>query len=63
MAASRNESGLLGLPKITDGGTSMAVDGHGHAMTIADYIAFCVLFVLALSAAVEFVRRNNMGPK
>jgi len=44
-------------------GTSMAVDGHGHAMTIADYIAFGVLFVLALSAAVEFVRRNNIGPK
>jgi hypothetical protein len=28
----------------------MAVDGHGHAMTIADYIAFGVLIVLALWA-------------
>ena len=26
----------------------MAVDGHGHAMTIADYIAFGVLIVSAL---------------
>jgi hypothetical protein len=28
----------------------MAVDGHGCAMIIADYIAFGVLVVLALSA-------------
>jgi hypothetical protein len=28
----------------------MAVDGHGHAMTIADYIAFGVLIALALGA-------------
>jgi hypothetical protein len=26
----------------------MAADGHGHAMTIADYIAFGVLIVLAI---------------
>ena len=28
----------------------MAVDGHGRAMTIADYIAFGALIVLALWA-------------
>jgi hypothetical protein len=41
----------------------MAVDGHGHAMTIADYIAFGVLIVLGLSAVVGFARRNNTRPK
>jgi hypothetical protein len=28
----------------------MAVDGHGRAMTIPDYIAFGILIALALSA-------------
>jgi len=31
----------------------MAVDGHCHAMTIADYIAFGVLIVLAIWAVAK----------
>jgi len=31
----------------------MAVDGHGHAMTIADYIAFGALIVLAILAVAK----------
>jgi hypothetical protein len=45
---------LWGFPSITDGwGPRMAVDGHGHAMTIADYIAFGVLIVLAIWAIAD----------
>jgi hypothetical protein len=37
----------------------MAVEGHGHAMTIPNYIAFRVLIVLAIWAgAMLYVRRN-----
>ena len=31
----------------------MAVDGHGHAMTIADYIGFGTLIVLAILAVAK----------
>ena len=47
----------------------MAVDGNSHAMTIADYIAFGVLIVLALSAVVVMyarqsrVKQNEENPK
>ena len=36
----------------------MAVDGHGHAMTIADYIAFGVLIVLAVWAGAMLYLRG-----
>ena len=35
------------------GGDHMAVDGHGHAMTIADYIALGTLIVLAIWAVAK----------
>jgi hypothetical protein len=38
----------------------MAVDGHGHAMTIADYIAFGVLIVLAIWAGVMLYPRGKL---
>jgi hypothetical protein len=41
-------------------GTRMAVDGHGHAMTIADYIAFRVLIVLAIWAGAMLYLRGNL---
>jgi hypothetical protein len=31
----------------------MAVEGHGHVMTIADYIAFGALIVLAILAVAK----------
>ena len=37
----------------------MAVDGDGHAMTIADYIAFGVLIVLALWAMAGLYLRGK----
>ena len=37
----------------------MAVDGHGHAMTIADYIAFGVLIVSALWAMAGLYLRGK----
>jgi hypothetical protein len=41
-------------------GTRMAVDGHGHAMTIPDYIAFRVLIVLAIWAGAMLYLRGNL---
>ena len=38
----------------------MAVDGHGHAMTIADYSAFGVLIVLAMWAVVKLYLRGKL---
>ena len=38
----------------------MAVDGHGHAMTIADYSAFGVLIVLAIWVAVTLYLRGKL---
>ena len=39
----------------------MAVDGHGHAMTIADYSAIGVLIVLAVWAGVMLYARGTMA--
>jgi hypothetical protein len=41
-------------------GPRMAVDGHGHAMTIADYIAIGVLIVLAISAGGMLYLRGKL---
>jgi hypothetical protein len=41
-------------------GTSMAVDGHGHAMTIPDYIAVGILIALALSAGAMLYLRGKL---
>jgi hypothetical protein len=38
----------------------MAVDGHGYAMTIADYIAIGVLIVLAISAGGRLYLRGKL---
>jgi hypothetical protein len=38
----------------------MAVDGHGHAMTIADYSALGVLIVLAMWAVVKLYLRGKL---
>jgi len=38
----------------------MAVDGHGHAMTIADYIVFGVLIALALWAGAMLYQRGKL---
>jgi hypothetical protein len=37
----------------------MAVDGHSHAMTIPDYIAFGILIALALSAGAMLYLRGK----
>jgi hypothetical protein len=45
---------LRALLTVIDGGDPrMAVDGHGHAMTIADYIALGTLIVLAIWAVAK----------
>jgi hypothetical protein len=41
-------------------GTRMAVDGHGHAMTVADYVSFRVLIVLAIWAGAMLYMRSNL---
>ena len=41
-------------------GPRMAVDGHGHAMTIADYIAIGVLIVLAIWAGARLYLRGKL---
>jgi hypothetical protein len=41
-------------------GTRMAVEGHGHAMTIADYSALGVLIVLAMWAALTLYLRGKL---
>jgi hypothetical protein len=38
----------------------MAVDGHGHAMTIADYMAIGVLIALALWAGAMPYMRSKL---
>ena len=38
----------------------MAVDGHDHAMTIADYIAFGMLIALALWAGTMLYLRGKL---
>jgi len=38
----------------------MAVAGHGHAMTIADYSALGVLIVLAMWAVVKLYLRGKL---
>jgi len=38
----------------------MAVDGHGHAMTIADYSAIGVLIVLAIWAGARLYLRGKL---
>jgi hypothetical protein len=38
----------------------MAVDGHSHAMTIADYSAIIVLIVLAIWAGVTLYLRGKL---
>jgi hypothetical protein len=38
----------------------MAVDGHGHVMTIPDYIAFGVLIALALWAGAMLYMRSKL---
>ena len=38
----------------------MAVDGHGHAMTIADYSAIGVLIVLAVWAGATLYLRGKL---
>jgi hypothetical protein len=38
----------------------MAVDGHSHAMTIPDYIAFGILIALALSAGAALYMRGKL---
>jgi hypothetical protein len=38
----------------------MAVDGHGHAMTIPDYVAFGILIVLAIWAGVMLYPRGKL---
>jgi hypothetical protein len=38
----------------------MAVDGHGHVMTIADYSAISVLIVLAIWAGVTLYLRGKL---
>jgi len=38
----------------------MAVDGDGYAMTIADYSAFGILIVLALSAGAMLYLRGKL---
>ena len=38
----------------------MAVDGHGHAMTIPDYIAFGILIALALWAGEMLYVRGKL---
>jgi hypothetical protein len=38
----------------------MAVGGHGHAMTIADYIAFGTLIVLAIWAVTGLYLRGKL---
>jgi hypothetical protein len=38
----------------------MAVDGDGHAMTIADYVAFGILTALALSAGAMLYMRSKL---
>ena len=59
--AARNELRLWGLPNITVRvGTRMAVDGHGHAMTIADYSAIGVLIVLAIWAGARLYLRGKL---
>jgi hypothetical protein len=41
-------------------GLRMAVDGHGHAMTIADYSAIGVLIVLAIWAGATLYLRGKL---
>src|SRR3974377_433940 len=56
----RNEPRLWGLLRIADGGDHAWLSmGHGHVMTIADYIAFGVLIALALSAVVVMYARQS----
>jgi hypothetical protein len=38
----------------------MAVEGHGHAVKIPDYIAFRVLIVLAIWAGAMLYLRGNL---
>jgi hypothetical protein len=38
----------------------MAVDGHGHAMTISDYVAFGILIALALWAGAMLYLRGKL---
>jgi len=38
----------------------MAVDGHGRARTIPDYIAFGILITLALSAGAMLYLRGKL---
>jgi hypothetical protein len=38
----------------------MAIDEDGHAMTIADYVAFGILTALALSAGAMLYMRSKL---